>query len=556
MGVLTSILRPARTLVILSTLAGVVSGVSGVALIALVQEATGGGQPANPARLAAMFAGLCLLAASTRLLAQSATIRLAHGASSALAIRVCRGVLQLPLERFEAIDHAKLLAVLTEDIGVVANTLAGFPLATLNMAIVVVCLGYIGWMAPAVLFSGALFAVVAGATHRLTSSHAVDQLRAARTRQDSLVGHYRTLIGGFRELKQHGPRRDAFLADALIAESLAVRDRMVGGLTSFALAATWGQLAYFGFIGFVVFGLPRFVAIDGSSLSGLVLALLYLFVPLDVLVNWGSNIARARASLGRIDALMPTLDAGREDLAGPKAEPLAFAASLRLDGVGYAYRAGAGHEGFALGPVDLMIGKGEVVFIAGGNGSGKTTLMKLIAGLYKPDSGQITLDGRAIGADDLEAYRQLFSVIFADGHLFREVRGVASDDLLERSGELLARLGLEGVVRFDGSAFSTVDLSQGQKRRLALLTACLEARPICLFDEWAANQDPSFKRIFYREVLPELRAAGKTLVVISHDDEYLGVADRVVRLRDGRIVEDSLAARDSFDLALETSQSL
>ena len=542
MSVLASILRPARSLVILSTLAGVVSGLASVGLIGLVQSAvSGGGVVAAPGRLAWAFAALCLLAASTQFLAQSTTIRLAHGASKDLAVRVCRKVLQLPLERFEGVDHARLLAVLGEDIGVVANALAGFPLATLNLAILAICLGYVAWLAPMVLLSGTLFGVVAGTAHHLTTCRGLDQLRVARTRQDSLVGHYRSLIGGFRELKQHRPRREAFLAEALVVEAGAVRDRMVGGLTSFALAGAWGQLAFFGFIGFVVFGLPQIVAIAPSVLAGSVLVLLYLLVPLDVLLFWASNLARARASLARIDALMPTLDSDA-DSTEPATVPLGFDESLCLSGVGYAYRTREGRDAFALGPIDLTIQAGEVVFIAGGNGSGKTTLMKLLAGLYEPDSGQILLDGQPVGTGDLEAYRQLFSVIFADGHLFQEVRGVDPDALLERSSGLLARLGLEGVVRFNGEAFSTVDLSQGQRRRLALLTACLEARPICLFDEWAANQDPSFKKIFYQEILHELRASGKTLVVISHDDEYLDVADRVVRLTSGRIVEAAAPA--------------
>ena len=533
MSVLGSILRPARTLVALATAAGVVSGVSGVALIALLRSAIVDRTVApDPARVAAAFAGLCLLAASTRLLAQASTIRLAHGAASSLAIRVCRQALRLPLERFEGVDHARLLAVLTEDIGIVANALAGFPLACLNVSILVICLGYVGWLAPVVVAWAGLFAAVAGLTHHLTTRHGAGQLRGARGRQDALVAHYRTLIGGFRELKQHRARREAFLAEALVAEAEAVRGGMVGGLTSFAVAAAWGQLAFFGFIGFVVFVLPRLTPIPGEALAGAVLVLLYILVPLDVLLFWGSSLARARASLGRIEALMPTLDGGENTPTEPEIDAPPFLDSIRLEGVEYAYGAG-----FAVGPVDLTIHAGEVVFIAGGNGSGKTTLMKLIAGLYEPEAGRITLDGRPITPDDREAYRQLFSVVFADGHLFREVRGVDGADLVGRANDLLARLGLDGVVEFDGAAFSTVDLSQGQRRRLALLAACLEARPVCLFDEWAANQDPGFKRVFYREILPELRAEGRTLVVISHDDEYLDVADRVVRLRDGRVLD-------------------
>lgn len=540
MSALGTILRPARPQVALATLAGVVSGGSGVALVALVQSAiTGGAAAADPGRLAATFAGLCFLAAATRLLAQGATIRLAHHAASALAIRVCRRVLHLPLARFEGIDHARLLAVLTEDIGLVAGSLAGLPMATLNGAIVLICAAYVGWLAPVILAWGLPFAAIAGTTHYLTTRRGAGLLRAARARQDALVAHYRSLIGGFRELKQHRPRREAFLAEALVAEAEAVRDGMVGSLTSFAVATAWGQLAYFGFIGFVIFGLARVATVPPAALAGSVLILLYMLMPLDVLLGWGASLARARASLRRIDALMATLDDGGADAPPAPARAIPFHDAIRLAGVGYHYRGDDGSPGFGLGPLDLTVHAGEVVFIAGGNGSGKTTLMKLMAGLYEPDAGEIRVDGRPIGPADREAYRQLFSVVFADGHLFREVRGVDPDDLIDRSADLLARLGLDHAVRFDGATFSTVDLSQGQRRRLALLAACLEGRPICLFDEWAANQDPAFKRTFYREILPDLRANGTTLIVISHDDEYLDVADRVVRLRDGRVAADA-----------------
>ena len=226
-------------------------------------------------------------------------------------------------------------------------------------------------------------------------------------------------------------------------------------------------------------------------------------------------------------------------------EAPAFRSSLKLDGVTFAYRRDGGaedEEGFTLGPVDFELRPGEIVFVAGGNGSGKTTLIKLLAGLYAPDSGRISLDGRPIGRDAREGYRQLFSVVFADGHLFRDIHAPGEADLDERAASLLGRLGLDGKVHVEGGRFSTIDLSQGQRKRLSLLSLWLEDRPIAILDEWAANQDPASKRAFYLETLPDLRASGKTLLVISHDDEYQDVADRVLRLRDGRLVEDASIA--------------
>ena len=123
--------------------------------------------------------------------------------------------------------------------------------------------------------------------------------------------------------------------------------------------------------------------------------------------------------------------------------------------------------------------------------------------------------------------------------IFRDLRGLNADGIATLACEGLERLGLAPVVTVRGSTFSTLDLSQGQRRRLALLGALLEDRPICIFDECAANQDPAFKQMFYQELLPELRAAGKALLVISHDENHFDIADRVIRLQDGRVFEES-----------------
>jgi putative ATP-binding cassette transporter len=346
------------------------------------------------------------------------------------------------------------------------------------------------------------------------------------------VGHFRTLLAGFRELKQHRPRREAFERTALEAGSARARDASVAGLTWFALASTWGQVAYLGFIGLVVFALPRLVEVDRATLQASVLVVLYLMVPIDGLISWGGTLARARTSLERIERLGIELEMG--DVERDAASALRWNDAIRLEGVTYGY----GEDGFALGPVDLEVRPGDLLVIAGGNGSGKTTLIKLIAGLYAPGSGGITLDGGRVDNENRASYRQLFTVVFADGHLFERLDGLEPLELEDRAEELLVRLGLEGRVAVVDRAFSTLDLSQGQRRRLALLVACLESRPIVVLDEWAANQDPEFKRRFYLEILPELRARGQTVIVISHDDDYHFVADRVLRLREGRLVEE------------------
>jgi putative ATP-binding cassette transporter len=538
MNLLRLLLNASRGAVVLAIVAGLCGGASGVVLIALIHRALAGGGLPSTAH-AALFAALCLVSVLMRVLSQAAMVRLAQGSVSRLALHVCSKILAMPLERFEQVAPARLTAVLTEDIASVTGALIGVPLLCINLPVVLGCLAYIGWLAPPVLLCGLAVAVPAVFGYHKLAARGFLQLRKAREGQDALVGHFRGLIDGFRELKLHRRRREAFLQESLEAAAASVRDRSVAGFTFFALASGWSQLAFFGIVGGLVFVLPQFLTIDAQAQSGIVLAALYLMSPLDVILTWLPVLARARVSLSRIERLVPSLEGGETDNC---TEPLPFCEAIRLADVSYAYGDEPAGEGFVLGPVDLTLRRGEMIFLAGGNGSGKTTFVKLLAGLYTPRAGTLRVDGRPVRPTDCEAFRQLFSVVFADGHLFPSLLGLAHEGLDRRADRLLAQLELIGVVRVEAGRFSTTDLSHGQRKRLALLAACLEDRPVCIFDEWAAYQDPYFKKTFYEEFLPRLKEQGRTLVVVSHDEDYYGVADRVVRLADGLVVTDEAPA--------------
>lgn len=532
------LLRSSQRIVALSVCAGVIGGACGVALIALIQQEMGRESP-RVAALGWAFAALCLVAALARAGAQVAMVSLGQGAVTKLCLHLCRRILALPLERFEDSNPDGLLAVLTEDIVIVANALVGIPQLCVNAPILVACLVYAGWLSPTVFACGTVFAALAITAYLAFSAKGVDHLRSARVGQDVLVGHFRTLIEGFRELKQNHRRRVAFLADGLEPSAGAVRDRTIAGLTRFAWAEGFSQLAFFGFIGFLLFVLPGIILISKAALAGTVLVVLYIMSPLDVIITWLPVLGRARASMLKIEALIPALETiGSDDGATAPTTSARFGESLQLEGVTYAYPFEPDGGRFALGPLDLTLRQGEIVFVVGGNGSGKTTLVKLLAGLYEHGEGAVLVDGRVIGPDDREAYRQNFSVVFADGFLFEHLFGVDGPERDDLADAWLERLGLNRQVAIKGGRFSTVELSQGQRRRLALLTALLEDRPICIFDEWAANQDPDFRKVFYLELLPELKARGKTLLIISHDEEYYDAADRIIRLRDGLISEE------------------
>lgn len=540
MNLLLFLLRASRGVIALSLAAGLVSGLSGVGLIALIHAELGRTAP-SPTRLGVTFAGLCLVAALARVVAQASMVRIGQETVFKLCLHICRKILSAPLRRFEELDSGALVAVLTEDVLTVANGLAGVPLLGINLPIVLACLVYVGWLSPPVLVCGLLFTVPAIAVNTYLMSNGVRQLTRARSEQDVLVGHFRSLIDGFRELKLHRARRESFLDDCLRASTATVRDRNSAGLTFYALAASWGQLAFFGFIGFVLFVLPSVVDVGRQALAGATLVVLFIMSPLDVVLAWVPILGRAGISLRRIQALDPSIQAcnspDRTDVSPPtsQSDRVEFRSTLELSGVKHVYRHANDPSGFTLGPIDLTLRPEEIVFLVGGNGSGKTTLVKLISGLYASEEGTIHLDGRTITADDLEDYRQLFTAVFADGHLFKTLLGLPADGLDDRAAQELTRLEMDEHVRVERGTFSTTDLSQGQRKRLALLGALLEDRPICILDEWASHQDPHFKKTFYLEILPEWRARGKTLIVISHDEDYFHVADRVIHLDSGRI---------------------
>jgi putative pyoverdin transport system ATP-binding/permease protein len=545
MNLLRFLLQSSRRTVIVATIAGAAAGATGIGLIALIQIELAR-ETSAPVNMIWLFAALCVISAISRVVGQIGMVRLGQRAVCDLSLQIVRRALKLPLRAFEAIDTSGLLAVLTEDIALIANALTGIPHLCINAPILIACLIYIGWLSPLIFVCGVLFAAPAIAISVILSSISVRKLRQARARQDVLVGHFRTLIGGFRELKLHRGRREAYLNQALEPTMTSVRRDMVRGLTGFAITEGWSQFAFFGLIGVLLFAITQVEPIGRPTLVSAVLIVLYLMSPLDIILTWLPILGRARASLQKVQELIPTLEPLAEVADGRPARPrqLTFRDSVSLERVTFTYRDQCDREGFSLEPVDLTLRRGEIVILAGGNGSGKTTLVKLITGLYAPASGVVRLDGRVVDDENRESYRQLFSAVYADGYLFPDFSGIGTATTPGRARAGLERLGMAAHVSVEGNSFSTVLLSQGQQRRLALLGAWLEDRPICILDESAANQDLSFKRLFYYTLLPELRAAGKALLVISHDEGYFDVADRVIRLQDGRLVDESLLAID------------
>ncbi|HEY1379548.1 MAG TPA: cyclic peptide export ABC transporter [Gemmataceae bacterium] len=538
MNLVRLLLASSRRTAVLALAAGLVGGASGVGLIAVIQIALSR-DGASVGWLVVGFAALCLVALVTRVVSQALLVRLAQDSVFRLYIDLSRQMLAVPLRQFETIGTHRLLAALTEDVPAIAAALTGIPIACVNGAVLLCCLAYLGWLSPPLLLGVLGFLALGVLTYQLLVWRALAHLRLARREHDTLMKHFRGLTEGVKELQMHRGRRDEFLGRFLGGTAAGLRDRTTAGMALFAVAGTCGQLLFFVCIGLLLFAAPD--PVPGAVLGGFVLTILYAAAPVETIMTWLPILGRGRVALRAVEDLSLSLAVrpGPSDngAAGSPAE--VHFGHVELAGVTHSYRPGADddEDGFAIGPIDLVLRRGELVFVVGGNGCGKTTLAKLLVGLYAPVSGAVRLNGRPVRDRDRGRYRELFAAVFADGYLFEHLPGGGGAWSDTRARRYLHRLELGHKVRIKGGRFSTIDLSQGQRKRLALLTAYLDDRPVYVFDEWAADQDPRFKEVFYTRLLPELKARGKAVLVVSHDDRYFHVADRVVKLDSGTLEE-------------------
>lgn len=532
MKVLFALARASRASLAAALIGSSLSGLLGSALAALINRALSASADELP-RLGLIFAGAAVGMLVFRIWSEAKFIELSQGTLARLRQRACRRMASAPFREIETQGAARWLAVLVEDVQRVAELFVTVPRLLVHGAIVVGCLGYLAFLS----FQVFLFAtgmVIAGACiHFWAVGRAHRHLSGARDAEDELYEHFRSLIEGAKELNLSRARREAFLGDVLEHAVDVVRRRRTRGMLVFVGAGSFGTFLFFVVIGVVLFVLSPLLGIDDSVRSAYALMFLYMMHPMEVLVEAVPELSQARIALERLEQLPPEPARTRADAASATS---AFR-SLALRQVRHRYRRDGEDGAFSLGPIDLRLSPGELVFLVGGNGGGKTTLAKLLVGLYEPEAGQVLLDGEVIEGVERERYRQRFAAIFSEFHLFENLLGITASDLDERARELLGRLQLSHKVRVECGMFSTTELSRGQQKRLALLVAYLEDRPVYVFDEWAADQDPVYKDVFYNELLPDLKARGKAVLVITHDDQYFHLADRRLKLESGCLEE-------------------
>jgi putative pyoverdin transport system ATP-binding/permease protein len=538
MNLIEFLLKASWQSVLAAAIAGTLGGISSAAAIALINQSINQISPTHPQAPQGLlwgFIGLVAITLITNLISQFVLVQLAQDAIYKLRLRISGWILASPLRHLEELGANRLLATLTEDIQAISNAVFNIPALFVNAALICAALIYLGWLSVWVLLGTIVFLIAAISLVQLLINRAVYWFTQAREENDTLMQHFRAITDGVKELKLHSTRRDDFLEQDLQTTAAALRNYRIGSQRAIALSSTLGDLLLFVLFGLLVYGLPQVMTVEAGLLSGYVITMSYLMRPLGNILATLPSLSQAGVSLRKIDTLGLSLTSQAELLARKTTNRSGFD-RIEIIQATHTYRREGEESTFALGPIDLTIQPGELIFIVGGNGSGKSTLAKLITGLYTADSGQIRLDSIPIDDRHRESYRQLFSTVFADFYLFDRLVGIRLADPDAKAKMYLEKLQLDRKVEVRDGKLSTTALSQGQRKRLALLTAYLEDRPIYLFDEWAADQDPFFREIFYQQLLPELKQRGKAVLVISHDDRYFHLADRLVKLDYGKIV--------------------
>ncbi|TDR42081.1 putative ATP-binding cassette transporter [Tahibacter aquaticus] len=448
--------------------------------------------------------------------------------------RLMRGIAHADLLALRRLREGRLLQSISQDTIVISES-QGLLVAAAHSALMVAMTGVyvltVSW--PAFLI--VVVVIAAGAVLYLARSKELDQLAARSSRLEaSFLGKMSDMIKGLPEVKLSTARREALLGelDGVGQELCEVKVRTTSVYNANAI---FSQSFFYALLAVIVFVLPALIDSFAPQAPKLLSSVLFIFGPLSTLITAVPSIGRAdraAASLLQLEAEIGR--AGTPPPApGPVPRPLGMTQAIECRGLQFHYPGEAG-ETFSIGPIDLKLPQGEIVMFVGGNGSGKTTLLKVIAGLYKPSAGQLLFDGKPVPPDGQQRQRETFGAIFSDFHLFPKLYGIEADDAAIAAEFEAMRL--TDKLSYSEEGFSTRDLSTGQRKRVAMVVAMLENRSILIFDEWAAEQDPEFRAHFYEELLPRLKAKGKTLLVATHDDRYFDIADMVVKMELGRLV--------------------
>jgi putative pyoverdin transport system ATP-binding/permease protein len=520
----------------------IMSALAGASNAAILAAVNAGAQGASDGQISFSAIGLFLLSLVIFIKAQNylliATTTGIGAVIHKIQIRLMNKVRLSELSALETIGRAEIFNAVTGHTATLTQAAYSLALTGQGLTLLLLISLYILYLSPLVFaLSLAIVSVAAVAIHAM-NKQLTDSAAEASSLEHQLFDRLTDLLDGFKEVRLHRRRSDELFEDVVELSKVAANTKIRIQSETFQ-RLVFGQSVVYVLLGATVFAVPTLSDTHSETIANATLALLFVAGACFSAVQSIPIFSAANAATESIDRLEQRLGSPPAMPAAGTEERSRHFNTIEMHDVLFHYS----EKAFQIGPVDFTLKNGEIVFITGSNGSGKSTFLKVLASLYEPTSGEMTFDGVLVTENTREDYRRLLTAIFSDYHLFHRLYGIPQPDVAEVD-RLLSQFKLSRKTRFVGGEFSTLELSGGQRKRLALIVSLLEKRPILLLDEWTAEQDPEFRRKFYEELLPALSRARATIVMVTHDDGHLDELTfpaRKLRMDEGRFVEEQTA---------------
>jgi len=527
---------PVRTMIAMATLAGL-SSAGVLAVINAAAEIAASDE--QSIRYLVLFAIVVALYIISQRYIMTESARHVENILHSIRCRLADKIRLCDLAVFERIGRAEIYASVAKETQLISQSAMLLVIGVQSAILVGFTILYVAWLSK---IAFAITLVVTWITLSIYFTRQRENERRLHTvmeRENRLLDSFTDIIDGLKEVKMNwGRSSDLHLHVCQLSSS--ARDLKIDIQQKLANQFIFTQAMTYLLLATLVFLLPKLAPGFSEVVVKSTTAILFILGPMSTIIASIPVMTNANVAAENIEQLESLLGE-HQPPATPHGQRIEGFECIEFDAVTFEYSERFGERGFSIGPIDLVLNAGDVVLLSGGNGSGKSTFLKLVGALYQARSGTIRIDGAPLERVDLRDYRNLFSTVFSDYHLFRRLYGFYSVDEV-RVRELLEYLEIDDKTGLMNGEFQTLDLSAGQRKRLALAVAMLEDHPIVLLDEWAAEQDPIFRRKFYSEIIPDLQRAGKTIVAVTHDDvadvthdpDYFRGQRRHIVMEDGR----------------------
>ncbi|MDM8567144.1 cyclic peptide export ABC transporter [Candidatus Halobeggiatoa sp. HSG11] len=519
-------------------LVAVVSGLANGMLLALINSGAESVLNQNiETRIFLLYLTAFLLYIYTQKYALSQASIALEAAVRKVRVRIVNKIRHTELPFIESIGgYNEIYTKLTQDSNMISQAIIFVVFAIQSVVVLVFTLLYIALLSP-IAFLVCVIIIGSAVSWRITTNKlAIKALKTANKKETIFFNFLNHILEGFKEIKINQRKNDDVFQQAEQVADETEQFKVTANIKFIDILIA-ARVAFYILLPILVFILPLYSVIPTDVVFKITTATLFIIGPINLITMTEPMLARTNVALNSLYSLETELDnaVSLQEDSFITTPPDEFQ-TIKFSEVSFDYFDKNKEILFSIAPTNLDIKYGELLFIIGGNGSGKSTLLKLLTGLYYPTAGSIYVDDEEIDKTNYQSYRELFAIIFTDFHLFDKLYGLHNVDE-KKLKKLLKLMELDKKTRYINGKFSHLDLSTGQKKRLAFISAVLEDKQIYVFDELAADQDPRFKKYFYEEVLLDLKQQGKTVIVVTHDDHYFHVADRVLKMEYGELAE-------------------